>query len=103
MLLLGMVAGISLVAQTGVRADGKKEFTSFLLSKGTPGYTTEFMKQKFLWRAADNGMVYFNDVQIPADDQLGERGQGIKIMLKTIDSGRYINCGNGFRFSARSL
>ena len=83
-----MVAGISLVAQTGMRADGKKEFTSFLLSKGTPGYITEFMKQKFLWRAADNGMVYFKDVQIPADDQLGERGQGIKIMLKTIDSGR---------------
>lgn len=83
-----MVAGISFVAQTGVRPDGKKEFTTFLVSRGTPGYTTEFMKQKFLWRAADNGMVYFKDVAIPAGDQLGERGQGIKIMLKTIDSGR---------------
>jgi len=83
-----MVAGISFVAQTGLRPDGRKEFTTFLVSKDSPGYTREFMKQKFLWRAADNGMVYFNDVQIPADDQLGERGQGIKIMLKTIDSGR---------------
>jgi alkylation response protein AidB-like acyl-CoA dehydrogenase len=83
-----MVAGISFVAQTGMRADGRKEFTTFLVSRGTPGYTTEFMKQKFLWRAADNGMVYFKDVQIPAENQLGERGQGIKIMLKTIDSGR---------------
>lgn len=83
-----MAAGISFVAQTGMRPDGKKEFTAFLVSKGTPGYTREFMKQKFLWRAADNGMVYLKDCHIPAEDQLGERGQGIKIMLKTIDSGR---------------
>ncbi len=83
-----MVAGISFVAQTGIRENGKKEFTSFLVSKGAEGYTRELMKKKFLWRAADNGMIYFNDVQIPTDDQLGERGHGIKIMLKTIDSGR---------------
>lgn len=83
-----MSAGISFVAQTGMRGDGRKEFTAFMVSKGTPGYTREFMKKKLLWRAADNGMVYFNDVKISAEDQLGERGQGIKIMLKTIDSGR---------------
>lgn len=80
--------GISFVAQTGMRAGGKKEFTAFLVSKGTAGYTREYMKNKLLWRAADNGMVYFKDCLIPAEDQLGERGQGIKIMLKTIDSGR---------------
>lgn len=83
-----MVAGISFVAQTGTRPDGKKEFTTFLVPRTNPGYTREFMKQKFLWRAADNGMVYFRDMQVPANDQLGERGHGIKIMLKTIDSGR---------------
>ncbi len=80
--------GISFVAQSGMRPDGKREFTVFLVSKGTPGYTTEYMKNKLLWRAADNGMVYFKDCYIPAEDQLGERGQGIRIMLKTIDSGR---------------
>lgn len=83
-----MSAGISFVAQTGLREDGRKEFSTFLVSKGTPGYTREFMKQKLLWRAADNGMVYLKDCHIPAEDMLGERGQGIKIMLKTIDSGR---------------
>lgn len=83
-----MVAGISFVAQTGMRPDGKKEFTTFLVDRSNPGYTREFMKQKFLWRAADNGMVYFKDMQISAAEQLGERGHGIKIMLKTIDSGR---------------
>ena len=83
-----MSGGISFVAKTGVRDDGRKEFTAFLVSKDTPGYTREFMKNKLLWRAADNGMVYLKNCHIPTEDQLGERGQGIKIMLKTIDSGR---------------
>ena len=83
-----MSAGISVVAQTGMRDDGRKEFTAFMVSKGTPGYSREFMKKKLLWRAADNGMVYLKNCQISAEDQLGARGQGIKIMLKTIDSGR---------------
>ncbi len=81
-------SGISFVAQTGMRPDGKKEFTAFLVSRGTPGYDREYMKNKLLWRAADNGMIYFKDCRVPARDQLGLRGQGIKIMLKTIDSGR---------------
>ena len=80
--------GMSLVAQTGIRDNGKKEFTTFLVSKETKGYTTEYMKNKLLWRAADNGMVYLKNCKIPKENQLGERGQGIKIMLKTIDSGR---------------
>mgnify|MGYP000689983552 CR=1 FL=1 len=83
-----MSVGISFVAKTGLREDGRKEFTAFLVSKGTPGYTREFMKNKLLWRAADNGMVYLKNCHIPAQDMLGARGQGIKIMLKTIDSGR---------------
>lgn len=80
--------GITIVAQTGIRPDGKKEFTAFLIEKDTPGFTREWMKEKFLWRAADNAMLYFKDCVIPAENRLGERGQGIKIMLKTIDSGR---------------
>ncbi len=80
--------GLSIVAQTGVRPDGKKEFTAFLIDKDTPGFTREWMKEKFLWRAADNAMLYFNNCELPPENQLGDRGQGIKIMLKTIDSGR---------------
>jgi len=83
-----IAAGMSFVAKTGMRVDGKKEFTAFLVPKETPGYTREFMKNKLLWRAADNGMIYFRNCFLPAENQLGKRGQGIKIMLKTIDSGR---------------
>lgn len=83
-----LASGISSVARTGIRPDGKKEFTAFLMPRSTPGYSCEYMKNKLLWRAADNAMIYFKNCLIPDEDRLGERGQGIRIMLKTIDSGR---------------
>lgn len=83
-----LAGGMSLVAHTGQRENGKKEFTTFIAPKETKGYRTEYMKNKLLWRAADNGMIYLENCKVPKENQLGERGQGIKIMLKTIDSGR---------------
>lgn len=80
-------AGMTTLAVTGEK-DGRKEFTAFLIEKERPGFIRETMKGKLVWRAADNGMLYFNDCRVPAENQLGERGYGFKIMLKTLDSGR---------------
>ncbi len=80
-------AGMTTLALTGEK-DGRKEFTAILIEKEREGFTRETMKSKLVWRAADNGMLYFNDCRVPLENQLGERGNGFKIMLKTLDSGR---------------
>lgn len=80
-------AGMTTLALTGEK-DGRKEFTAILIEKERKGFTRETMKSKLVWRAADNGMLYFNDCHVPLENQLGERGYGFKIMLKTLDSGR---------------
>lgn len=80
-------AGMTTLALTGEK-DGRKEFTAILIEKEREGFTRETMKSKLVWRAADNGMLYFNDCHVPLENQLGERGYGFKIMLKTLDSGR---------------
>lgn len=80
-------AGMTTLAVTGEK-DGRKEFTAFLIERERPGFIREAMKSKLVWRAADNGMLYFNNCRVPAENQLGERGYGFKIMLKTLDSGR---------------
>jgi alkylation response protein AidB-like acyl-CoA dehydrogenase len=80
-------AGMTTLALTGEK-DGRKEFTAILIEKEREGFTRETMKSKLVWRAADNGMLYFNDCRVPLENQLGERGYGFKIMLKTLDSGR---------------
>jgi len=80
-------AGMTTLAITGEK-DGRKEFTAILIEKEREGFTREIMKNKLVWRAADNGMLYFNNCRVPLENQLGERGYGFKIMLKTLDSGR---------------
>ncbi len=80
-------AGMTTLAVTGEK-DGRKEFTAILIEKERKGFVRETMKTKLVWRAADNGILYFNDCRVPVENQLGERGYGFKIMLKTLDSGR---------------
>ena len=82
-----IASGISIVAITGEN-EGKKEYTAVLVDRETHGFVREPMKRKLVWRAADNAMLYFNDCLVPVENQLGEKGQGLKIMLKTLDSGR---------------
>ncbi|HZL09262.1 MAG TPA: acyl-CoA dehydrogenase family protein [Prolixibacteraceae bacterium] len=80
-------AGMTILAITGEK-DGRKEMTAILVEKEREGFVRETMKNKLVWRAADNGILYFNDCRVPLENQLGERGKGFKIMLKTLDSGR---------------
>lgn len=80
-------AGMTILAITG-EAGGRKEMTAILIEKEREGFIRETIKNKLVWRAADNGILYFNDCLVPLENQLGERGKGFKIMLKTLDSGR---------------
>ena len=80
-------AGATILAITG-HSEGRNEMTAILVEKEREGFIRETMKKKLVWRAADNGTLYFKDCLVPLENQLGERGKGFKIMLKTLDSGR---------------
>lgn len=68
--------------------DGKKEFTTIIVEKGTPGFTQQAMHGKMMWRASDTAHLFFDDCKVSRENTLGAIGQGSKIMLHTLDSGR---------------
>lgn len=68
--------------------DGKQELSVLLVPRETNGYKSEKISDKMMWRAADTGKLYFTDCHIPESNILGNRGEGSKIMLETLDSGR---------------
>jgi alkylation response protein AidB-like acyl-CoA dehydrogenase len=68
--------------------NGKKEFTTILVEKGTAGFTAKTMHGKMMWRASDTAELYFDDCRVPKENLLGEVGKGSKIMLSTLDGGR---------------
>lgn len=83
-----MSAGVTVQAVTGNRGAGKKELSVILVDRETPGYNTEAIKSKMMWRGADTGKVNFDNVEVPEKNILGKRGEGSKIMLSTLDGGR---------------
>ncbi len=82
-----IATGITVQAITGLK-DGKKELSAILLDRSTPGYVTSPIKGKLMWRAVDNGKLNFSDCRVPESNILGKRGEGLKIMLSTLDGGR---------------
>ncbi len=79
--------GSTVQSVTGEK-DGRKEFTCLIVDKGTPGFKQVAMHGKMMWRASDTAELYFDDCRVPEDHILGKIGEGSKIMLSTLDSGR---------------
>jgi alkylation response protein AidB-like acyl-CoA dehydrogenase len=75
-------------AVTGVSPEGKKEYCCFLLPTDTPGFSTKTIHGKMMWRASNTAELYFEDVELPPESMLGERGDGFRQMLSTLDRGR---------------
>ncbi len=82
-----IASGITLQTITN-HENGKKELSVILVDRSTPGYSTTPIKGKLMWRAVDNGKLTFDNCRVPAGNLLGNRGEGMKIMLSTLDSGR---------------
>jgi len=80
--------GITVQAVTGEIKPGKKELSVILVDRDTPGYHTEQIRSKMMWRGADTGRVDFRQVEVPEENLLGKRGMGSRIMLSTLDGGR---------------
>lgn len=80
--------GATVQAVTGLRPDGKKEYSCFLVERGTPGFEARTMKKKLMWRASNTAELYFDDCRIKDEAMLGTRGEGFHQMLSTLDRGR---------------
>ncbi|TSA29457.1 MAG: acyl-CoA dehydrogenase [Bacteroidetes bacterium] len=76
-----------LIAQT--HPDQKhKGINAFIVEKNTPGITLGPHEDKMGMRSSDTHSVMFTDVKVPRENRLGENGQGFKIAMKILDSGR---------------
>ncbi len=67
---------------------GEKEISTILVPVPTTGFTAEPGYDKVGWNASDTHPLSFDDVRVPADNLLGERGRGYANFLRILDEGR---------------
>ncbi len=68
--------------------NGKAGISAFIVETGMPGFTVGNPMNKLGMRASDTAEMFFEDCRVPAQNMLGEEGQGYFNALSILDGGR---------------
>jgi len=84
----GGEAEIYVVFAATDKALGPKGMSAFIVEKGTPGFSFGKKEIKMGIRSSVQRELIFENCRIPAGNLLGKEGEGFKIAMSTLDSGR---------------
>lgn len=84
----GQYAQVAIVFAVTDPAAGKKGISAFVVPTDNPGYQVASIERKMGQHASDTAQIIFDDCRIPADHRIGEEGEGYKIALSNLESGR---------------
>ena len=84
----GKNAGLIIVTAKTDEQARHKGISAFLVEQGTPGLTVGPLEDKMGLRASDTVDLIFEDCRIPADNRLGNEGDGFLIAMTGLDGGR---------------
>ncbi len=87
-------AGFADVLTVFAKIGDDKNLTGFIVDAHTEGVTMNAEEKKMGIKGSSTRQVFFNDVKIPKDNQLGAREEGFKIALNILNIGR-IKLGAG--------
>lgn len=84
----GDLSPLMIVIAKTASDEGKKKITAFLVEKGTPGLSVVKTERKLGLLTAHLVSLRFDRCTIPVGNRLGQEGEGFKIAMASLDSGR---------------
>jgi isovaleryl-CoA dehydrogenase len=87
-------------AKTG---EGKKDVSTFIIERGTPGFSTGKKFSKMGMRASPTGELVFSHCQIPVSNRVGSEGESIKMMMRNLDLERITIAGISLGIARASI
>jgi glutaryl-CoA dehydrogenase (non-decarboxylating) len=84
----GEIADLILfIAQTD-KSQGIRGLASFIVERGTPGFSSVPVKGKIGWRGGSEGNLRFTDMELPLENQISQVGRALRDALRGIDTAR---------------
>jgi len=83
----GFAGFFTVFARTGTEGEHGK-MTAFIVTRDMTGVSIGPHEDKMGLRASSTTTVQFDDVQVPAENVLGEPGMGFKVAMQILNSGR---------------
>ncbi|HJM42601.1 MAG: acyl-CoA dehydrogenase family protein [Nitrospinota bacterium] len=80
--------GVILLAVSGEKSDGSKEYSAFMVPRDTPGFRLGRSIPKIGWHAVDTRELVFENCRVPSDHLIGERGVGLRQFMQALAVGR---------------
>jgi hypothetical protein len=86
---MGDYARVALIFAQTDPSLGHKGLACFLVDTDQPGFKPQPIEHKMGLQASDTASIALDDVQVAPDAMLGEVGDGFKVAMSALDSGRY--------------
>ena len=84
----GKNADVAIVMAVTDRAAGKRGISAFWVPTATPGYIVARLEDKLGQHSSDTAQILFENCRIPAENRIGEEGDGYRIALSGLEGGR---------------
>ncbi|GAN77466.1 acyl-CoA dehydrogenase family protein [Acidisphaera rubrifaciens] len=84
----GGITGSTIVFAMTDPAAGKKGMSAFVVPKDTQGYRVARVEEKLGQKASETCALSFEDMEVPEEWRIGAEGEGYRIALSTLESGR---------------
>jgi alkylation response protein AidB-like acyl-CoA dehydrogenase len=78
----------TVMARTSGEPGDGKGISCFLVPADTPGFSAAKPERKMGLTGSPTASLNFEDVRVPVEQRIGDEGQGLKIALAALDSGR---------------
>jgi len=84
----GQIAGAVIVFAVTDPAAGKRGMSAFVVPAGTPGMSVASLEHKMGQEASDTAQLSFDGARVPEDHLIGKEGDGYRIALANLETGR---------------
>jgi len=84
----GQNGQLAIVIAVTDKGAGKRGMSAFLVPTDTPGYVVARLEDKVGQHSSDTAQIRFEQCRIPAENRIGEEGEGYRIALSALEGGR---------------